>query len=160
MAPLQVPNGSFSQFGPICGHSGPGKWFKHITLDVPSPDPTLIHTDHIFVKRQAKDGRYFSKNTGIRRAKFKLPVFCCGRLRHCTSRGLLNFTNSSLTLLTCTRLQKDRQNYKNKGDRRAFFIKCPSRRSNSSLEGRLGNTASVQKKSLNEYCIFVFRLFQ
>ena len=52
MAPLQVPNGSFSQFGPIWrpmalpyGHSGPGKWSQHITLDVPSPDPTLIHTD-------------------------------------------------------------------------------------------------------------------
>ena len=52
MAPLQVPNGSFSQFGPIWrpmalpyGHSGPGKWSRHIILDVPSPDPTLIHTD-------------------------------------------------------------------------------------------------------------------
>ena len=25
----------------------------------------------IFVKRRAKDGRFFSKNTGVRRAKFK-----------------------------------------------------------------------------------------
>ena len=59
---------------PPYGHSGPGKWFKHITLDVPSPDPTLIHTDHIFVKRQAKDGRYFSKNTGEKTGETQ--VFC------------------------------------------------------------------------------------
>ena len=59
MAPLQVPNGSFSQFGPIWrpmalpyGHSGPGKWSQHITLDVPSPDPTLIHTDPPVCSRQ------------------------------------------------------------------------------------------------------------
>ena len=30
----------------------------------------------IFVKRRAKDGRYFSKNTGVRRAKLKLLWFC------------------------------------------------------------------------------------
>ena len=59
MAPLQVPNGSFSQFGPIWrpmalpyGHSGPGKWSQHITLDVPSPDPTFIHTDPPVCSRQ------------------------------------------------------------------------------------------------------------
>ena len=59
MAPLQVPNGSFSQFGPIWrpmappyGQSGPGKWSQHITLDVPSPDPTLIHTDPPVCSRQ------------------------------------------------------------------------------------------------------------
>ena len=59
MAPLQVPNGSFSQFGPIWrpmalpyGHSGPGKWSQHITLDVPNPDPTLIHTDPPVCSRQ------------------------------------------------------------------------------------------------------------
>ena len=31
----------------------------------------------IFVKRRAKDGRFFSKNTGVRRAKFKLCIKKC-----------------------------------------------------------------------------------
>ena len=105
MAPLQVPNGSFSQFGPIWrpmappyGHSGPGKWFKHITLDVPSPDPTLIHTDHIFVKRQAKDGRYFSKNTGVRRAKRRAKLkLCIKKARKFDSR---HFNNKSAYINT------------------------------------------------------------
>ena len=37
--------------------------------------------------------------------------------------------------------QKDRQNYKNAGIRRAILPKCPSRRANPSLNGQLGNTA-------------------
>ena len=45
-------------------------------------------------------------------------------------------------LWTCTRLQKDGQNCKNTGVRQAFFLKCPSRRANPSLGGRLGNTAT------------------
>ena len=50
--------------------------------------------------------------------------------------------NSSLTLWTCTKSQKDGQNHKNTGVRRAFSHKCPSRRANPSLDGRLSNTGN------------------
>ena len=41
----------------------------------------------------------------------------------------------------CTKSQKDRQNLKNTGFGQAFFLKCPSRRANLSLDGRLLYTA-------------------
>ena len=53
--------------------------------------------------------------------------------------------NSSLTLWTCTKSQKDGQNYKNTGVRRAILPKCPSRRANPSLDGRLWHTAEVAR---------------
>ena len=52
---------------------------------------------------------------------------------------------SLLTLWMCTKSQKDGQNHKNTGVRRAFFHKCPSRRANPSLDGRLSNTAKILK---------------
>ena len=45
-----------------------------------------------------------------------------------------------LTLWTRPKSQKDGQNYKNTGVRRAFLPKCPSRRANPSLDGRLWHT--------------------
>ena len=48
-----------------------------------------------------------------------------------------------LTLWTRPKSQKDGQNYKNTGVRRTFLPKCPSRRANPSLDGRLSNTASA-----------------
>ena len=41
----------------------------------------------------------------------------------------------------CTQSQKDGQNYKNTGFRRAILPKCPSRRADPSLDGRFGHTA-------------------
>ena len=37
----------------------------------------------------------------------------------------------------CTKSQKDGQNHKYTGVKRAFFHKCPSRRASPSLDGRL-----------------------
>ena len=43
----------------------------------------------IYVKRQAKNGRFFSKITGKKTCKIQvLPVFCCFQLRHCAFRAL------------------------------------------------------------------------
>ena len=44
-------------------------------------------------------------------------------------------------LWTCTKSQKDGQNYENTGVRRAILPKSPSRRAKPSLDGRLSNTA-------------------
>ena len=60
-----------------------------------------------------------------------------------------NLLNSSLTLWTCTKSQKDGQNYKNTGVRRAILPKCPSRRANPSLDGRLWHTAHLLDKQFN-----------
>ena len=73
----------------------------------------------IFVKRRAKDGRVFSKNTGVRRAKRRAKFKLC-----------IKYYNI-----------KDGQNYENTGVRRAILPKRPSRRANPSLDGRLSNTA-------------------
>ena len=47
-----APSANLGNLALPYGHSGPGKWSQHITLDVPSPDPTLIHTDPPVCSRQ------------------------------------------------------------------------------------------------------------
>ena len=56
---------------------------------------------------------------------------------------------SSLTLWTCTKSEKDGQNYKNTGVRRAILPKRPSRRANPSLDGRLSNTGYSSRKRIS-----------
>ena len=49
----------------------------------------------------------------------------------------------------CTKSQKDGQNHKNTGVRRAIFHKRPSRRARPSIDGRLGNTANANLKIIS-----------
>ena len=55
-----------------------------------------------------------------------------------------------LTLWTRPKSQKDGQNYKNTGVRRAFLPKCPSRRANPSLDGRLCNTGVQLQRNVDK----------
>ena len=143
----------------------------------------ILQTGSFLVKDGRKTGAFFSKNTGVRRAKRRAKFkFLYKKARKFDSQHfndksaylitmfgwkfiwgnfLFNMSfddslvatwftllNSSITLWTCTKSQEDGQNHKNTGVRRAFFHKCPSRRANPSLDGRLSNTAFIVHFSL------------
>ena len=125
----------------------------------------------IFEKRRAKDGRFLTKIRALDGRKGKIQVLVFKKARKFDSRLFsrlhwlgraskfklmrrnhlfkvhslvatwFNLLNSSLTLWTCTKSQKDGQNCKNTGVRRAILPKCPSRRANQSFYGRLWHTA-------------------
>ena len=99
----------------------------------------------LFLKKARKfDSRLFSWLHWLGRAS-KLKIMRRNHLLkvHSLVATWFNLLNSSLTLWTCTKSQKDGQNYKNTGVRRAILPKCPSRRANPSIDGRLWHTAST-----------------
>ena len=110
----------------------------------------------LFLKRARKfDSQLFSWLHWLGRAS-KLKIMRRNHLLkvHSLVATWFNLLNSSLTLWTCTKSQKDGQNYKNTGVRRAILPKCPSRRANPSIDGRLWHTA-VAKRSQSEFAISV-----
>ena len=97
----------------------------------------------LFLKKARKfDSRLFSWLHWLGRAS-KLKIMRRNHLLkvHSLVATWFNLLNSSLTLWTCTKSQKDGQNCKNTGVRRAILPKCPSRRANPSIDGRLWHTA-------------------
>ena len=96
----------------------------------------------LFLKKARKfDSRLFSWLHWLGRAS-KLKIMRRNHFLkvHSLVATWFNLLNSSLTLWTCTKSQKDGQNCKNTGVRRAILPKCPSRRANPSLDGRLWHT--------------------
>ena len=97
----------------------------------------------LFLKKAHKfDSQLFSWLHWLGRAS-KLKIMRRNHLLkvHSLVATWFNLLNSSLTLWTCTKSQKDGQNCKNTGVRRAILPKCPSRRANPSIDGRLWHTA-------------------
>ena len=69
------------------------------------------------------------KKKGKRKESYAIYIYS---LLKCSSNVNCN--------MHCTQSQKDGQNYKSTNVRRAILPKCPSRRANPSLDGRLGHT--------------------